>query len=517
MKWIVLGEKDGKIRLASKEDTSGMLPKGSYLTVEIDNLKYILRVDDSKQTEPYSPSPLIADMELSGLFADKHCKNEIIAYRVRDCTEREDGLVDFIPPLSIARRSTQEEIDLAMNMGDKGPKVFVATIHSNQNKILKDGSGRHITANLPEDMFFHQMLVCGKTGSGKTVAMKYLAQYFIEKMEGAVLAINVKDVDFLMMDKASTTKDPEVISEWKTLNSEGRGIDNLTMYMPANRKHESIKGLNQKLCKKITLDVKDIQPEAMIGLLQGISDKGAMSLPGIFNFWRTYKVERNSAKFKDFVTYFNMLSESKEFHTLSDREVEGFVKLHSGTFDNISRSLDSAQDFFDNENSISLGYENILERGKMSILDFSGDKGPKFGSILLRDLLKKIVNAKDELLSNVPILIIIDEVHLFYSTDSTRDALADLDSICRTGRSKKIGVIFASQSLNDIPDGLTSVINTKIFFKTDSTSVKSVGMKASPEELEGLKRGYAVVSIHDLPQLKIAKFPLSFCGVVNNE
>ena len=42
-------------------------------------------------------------------------------------------------------------------------------------------TGNYITARLPEDMFFHQMMVCGKTGSGKTVALKYLAQYFTER------------------------------------------------------------------------------------------------------------------------------------------------------------------------------------------------------------------------------------------------------------------------------------------------------------------------------------------------
>ena len=36
------------------------------------------------------------------------------------------------------------------------------------------------------------------TGSGKTVSMKYLAQYFADN-GGAVLAINVKDIDFLQI------------------------------------------------------------------------------------------------------------------------------------------------------------------------------------------------------------------------------------------------------------------------------------------------------------------------------
>jgi len=288
------------------------------------------------------------------------------------------------------------------------------------------------------------------------------------------------------------------------------------MYMPANRDYERIKGINVGLCKRITLSVDEIDPESLVGLLQGISDKGAMSLPGIFRYWRQHKRKINE-NFSNFVKYFDDSEDGKEFITLNERGDESRIKLHSGTYENMRRSLDTTQEFFDNKNSINLGYKDILESGKMSILDFSGDKGPKFGSILLRDLLKKIVNAKDSLLSKVPILIIIDEVHQFYGSDDTKDALSDLDTICRTGRSKKIGIIFASQSLSDIPSGLSSVINTQISFKTDSSTLKNIGVRATQDEMEGLDTGFAFASIHGLPQLKILKFPLSYSGVVKNE
>lgn len=517
MRWIVRGERDGKILLTSKaSDNSAILPKGSYLTAEYEGNKFILRVDDSSQIEPYSPSPLITDMDLSGLNADRQCKNEIIAYRVKDESERDDGLIDFIPPLTEARRASQEEVDLALGMNKKGPKVFIATVQANQNRILRDENGRHITANLPEDMFFHQMLICGKTGSGKTVSMKYLAQYFIEKMQGAVLAINVKDIDFLTMDKPSNVITDSILSEWETLGEVPRGVKNLTMYMPANRSFESISSVNKDLCKKITLAVDDIDPVALTGLLQGITDRAAMSLPGIFRYWRTYRKTGNQG-FTDFIKYFNDGREGKKFDTLNERGDENNVTLHSSTYENVVRSLDTAAEFFDNKDAVSLKDHDILQYGKMSILDFSGDNGPQFGAILLRDLLRKIVNIKDRQGSNVPILIIIDEVHQFYGTDSSREALSDLDRICRTGRSKKIGIVFASQSMSDIPSGLSSVINTQISFKTDVGTLKNMGVRATQDEMEGLGTGFAFASIHGLPQLKIIKFPLSLSGVVKNE
>ncbi len=515
MEWIVLGEKDGRIKLVSKGEI-GILPKGSFLTVEDNDSKYVLRVDETKQVETYSPSPLVAEMSIDGLGADKKCTNEIIAYRIKDLSNRDDGLVDFIHPLAIARLSTQQEVDLALDSVEKGPKVFISSIHSNQNRVLKDSNGKRIHATLPEDMFWHQIMICGKTGSGKTVSMKYLAQYFADN-GGAVLAINVKDIDFLQMNYPSDKTNPEIISEWNDLELKAKGTDNVIMYMPANRHYESIKGIDKTLCRKVTLNVEEIDPNALNGMLQGISDKGALVIPGIFNFWRTY--QKNSSgdlTFSAFADYF-IGNEDREFPTLSDRGDEGNTTIHSATYENICRSIDIARDFFDNEGAQVLSVNDILQRGKMSILDFSGPSGPKFGSILLRDLLKKIVNSKANLESEVPILIIIDEVHQFYGDDNAAEALGDLDTICRTGRSMKIGVIFASQNLNDLPKGLSSVINTKMVFKTDISSTQNMGMKIHPEELEGLKQGYALVQIHGMPQLKIVKFPLSLSGVVNND
>src|SRR2546427_10650010 len=165
MSWIVLGEENGKIKLVSKSGTAGMLPKGSYLTIDQGDSRFILRVDDSRQSELFSPSPMVVEMDLSPLKQDQQCQNIISAYRVHDLTKRSDGYVDFILPQSLARRSNQAEIDLAMGSGSDGPKVFVATIQASQNQILMDEEAKLITARLPPEMFYHQTMICGKTGS----------------------------------------------------------------------------------------------------------------------------------------------------------------------------------------------------------------------------------------------------------------------------------------------------------------------------------------------------------------
>ncbi|MHA1660159.1 MAG: ATP-binding protein [Promethearchaeota archaeon] len=520
MAWIVIGEDKGKIKLVSKKEKKGerpgLLPKGSYLTVEPDetNSKFILRVDNSLQYEPYSPSPMIIDMDLQGLYGDKKCQNIIYAYRVKDLSDRKDGKIDFIPPQSLARRSTQEEVDIAMGSKKDGPKVFLSTVHAGQNQLLVDDNLNFITTKLPKNIFFHQMQICGKTGSGKTVATKYLAQYFVEEMEGAVLAINVKDIDFLMMDKPSVTKNKDVINEWKSLKKNPKGVDNYIIYYPANIKIESLKGVNLDICQKITLDVNKIEPESLTGLLQNISDVGAQNFPDIFRYWQQ-RVMQKGDTFYSFVNYFQEGQTNPIFDTLNSRGDESSIPIHRGTYDNILRNLNSVVGFFDNEEAKSIDFSDILYPGKLSVINVAGEKGIQFGSILLRHLLKRIVQAKSQGISEVKILIIIDEVHQFYNTESSKEALGDLDTICRTGRSQQIGVIFSSQNQSDIPKGLSSVVNTKIFFKSDGISGNLFGI--SGDEIQSLKSGYAIANIHDLSQLRTLKFPLSYSGVFEEE
>lgn len=113
-------------------------------------------------------------------------------------------------------------------------------------------------------------------------------------MNGAVLAINVKDIDFLQMDQPSDDLTSSIISEWNDLGIESEGMHGVTMYMPANRKYKNIPGITQEICERITLDVDKIQPEALTGLLQGMSDKGALLFPSIFNYWRDNRRKKES-------------------------------------------------------------------------------------------------------------------------------------------------------------------------------------------------------------------------------
>ena len=524
MTWTVLSPppQSGRIRLISSSDTDGMLPIGSFLTVTSGDVKHILRVEQTIQEMPYQPSPLLIDLDLSPLEQDLKSQNIVIAYRVADKTKREDGLIDFVKPLSKAERSTAQEIEEALEQNNiKGPRVFVSTVYSGRNQVLKDYNGDLVSVKIPEEAFYYQMMISGKTGSGKTAAMKYFAQYFVEELGGCVLAVNVKDNDLLRMNKPSKIESSDILNEWKSINIEPHGIKNFSVYYPAISEVPKTEIKNSSVYQKVTMDLKRIEPEALMGILENVSDIAAQNLPAIFRYWR-YKQQEGGKEItmKNFTNYIAGRRKEKE-KTYPAKNVRGEIvdeiPLHSGTIDNILRNLNYASDFFDNDQSRSLTGSDILQAGKISVINIADVKyGVTFGAILLRDLLHQIVDLKKAGDYTLPVLIIIDEVHQFYGNNSSREALGDLDTISRTGRSSKIGVIFASQNTQDLPKGLSNVVNTKFMFRSDGTEITSKLIQLDREEMAGLAQGHCAAIVYGIPQIRMMKFPLAEAGIFKN-
>ena len=526
MNWIVLYEKSGKIVLTSKKSSnSGLLPKGSYLTVEMkktnpeDERRFVLRVEESEQTEIYSPSPLLADLNLGLQEADRTCKNQITAHRVYDISQRTDGLVDYIKPQSIARLSTEDEILKATDAeNNNGPYLFPATVHTSRCQKINDYFNNLVKVKIPEDVYWHQIQITGKTGSGKTVATKYLAQHFIENKVtsdkinkyGCVLAINVKDVDFLKMDQETITESDEAKREWDSLGYSKQGVRNYEiLYSAHENKNELIsQGVAGSLCNPVTLNASKIDPEALLGVVEGLTELASQSLPEIYRYWQKINPSGKFSGFLDFLE--DCRDQDNNYNTLDVAGRESTISLNTSTASAMLRRLQTANRYFENDDGNEIDAKDILQEGKMTVIDVS--RSIDFGSIVLRYLLNRIVKEKTEKNNDIPILIIIDEVHKFYKSSASKNALGDLDTICRVGRSKKIGVVFSSQNINDIPGGLSSVINTKFMFKTDEINKKINGI--SSEDIQSMKAGYCITNIHGLPQLKLAKFPLSKSGVL---
>lgn len=524
MKMIVLGEEKGKIILVSKkgEGDSAIMHIGSYLTVEEpikDNQvrKFILRVEESSQENSFNISPVLVDMDLKPLTQDQKVKNLVKATRIAETPERMDGFSSTIKPLLEARVSNQEEINLAIG-SSYGVKIFPATAFARNCQILKDENGTAISVNIPDDAFFYQMLITGPTGSGKTVSMKYLAQYFVENFKdnkgkpGAVLAINIKEEDFLYMDKPSKNYNKEVEKEWEDLKLTPRGLTSFHIYYPGKEIPNYSDKVDRKKCEGITLSTQNLDPNDISGLISNLTQLGSEQLPNIFRYWQEKKMEDGDTM-KDFINYFDDPAKNRQFPTLTSNGAEYQFPMHSSTYRNIVSALQHSSEYFDVENAKEINAEDILERRKMSVIDVSNKNGVAFGAVLLRNILNKIYDAKSKG-NDIPILIIIDEVHEFYSNSRSQEALSTLDAIARKGRSLQIGVIFASQNPEDIPSGISKVVNSQINFKGIGNKLD---IKSQYFDPEGLKSGYAISRIFGLSQVKLIKFPLSCGGVYVNE
>jgi len=165
-------------------------------------------------------------------------------------------------------------------------------------------------------------------------------------------------------------------------------LTNFIIYYPANTSIDQYQGVSHEKSKSITLDVTKIDPEALIGLLQHITETGAMHFPDIFRYWQLK--ENHTGKFIEFLRYFQQGASNPTFQTLTIRGDISQITLHKGTYGNIERNLNAAITFFDNPDSKVLDHMDILFPGKLSVINVTGKLGTQFGSILLRDLLTKL-------------------------------------------------------------------------------------------------------------------------------
>lgn len=515
--WIVHQTSgDGLVELVSKGKNSGIIPIGTFLTVEDAGNKFFLRVARSVQEEIFKPSILLVEADLELPNYEQKIKNIIFAERINETNLSADDSSSFIKPGLLARRATQEEINVALTLSLEGVPVFLATSLFGRANILKGLNGTYITARLPVDAFYHQMIIAGKTGSGKTTALKYLAQYFIEEMDGAVVAVNVKGKDLLYMGEPSETN-AQVENEWKYIGSKAHGVENTTIYLPYTKREFDGSDIQNSIIKKISLSVNDIEPETLTALMRNLSDIAETVLPDVFRYWLEEE-KRESSKFSDFVEYFNSESSEQGTKRFKGKTVAGDkieYPIATGTYNVLVREINQISQYFDAPKSEAepINIENLIQKGSLSILHLTNDK--EFGSILLRHIIKKVIDymPKDH---STPILFIIDETHIFYDSRTSQDALNDLSVVCRTGRQYKTAIIFASQSPRDIPQDLESVVATKIFFQSERKDASSFGLSAEGVDVETLPKGACVAKIYNQPYLRLLKFPMAFAGVKND-
>jgi DNA helicase HerA-like ATPase len=384
-----------------------------------------------------------------------------------------------------------------------------------------------IYVKVPFESLYLQTMICGQTGSGKTVAMKYLIEQFLENEKGAVLALNVKGDDLLTMDQPSefvNKPDLKLASEeeWKAIQATPPEMKNFAIYVPAS-KEKPKDTVTQDKVHPITLRTADLEPNSLLAILETgskVTERAGESLPDIFRAWKEQSISGEIKTFRAFINYFKNFANKEHnftFPTLKATGEEGDAPLHQGTCRAIMQTLESVSNFFDSQENKAwaISETNILIPGKLSVIDLSSKDTTVFGAVLLRHLLSRIYDAKTSKseYNDLPVLIIIDEVHNFFRSGASTKALEELNAVARMGRASRIGVVFASQAPEDLPKGLTAIVNTRIFFRSLGTTGRKFDVKDLSVELSSLSDGYAAMSSVALPQVRFVKFPMSQMGV----
>ena len=187
-------------------------------------------------------------------------------------------------------------------------------------------------------------------------------------------------------------------------------------------------GVDPNKVRSITLRTRDLEPNSLLNILQNITDRAAEALPNIFRAWKD--TTREEVTFRNFILWFRNRA-SRESHytfpTISQFGEESEIALHSGTCGAILRSLEAAIDFFDNPETdcLAIREDHIMVSGKLSVIDLSNKDTMLFGAVLLGHLLSKIYESKAVMgkYSDLPVLIVIDEVHQFYRSNASERTL----------------------------------------------------------------------------------------------
>lgn len=139
---------------------------------------------------------------------------------------------------------------------------------------------------------------------------------------------------------------------------------------------------------------------------------------------------------------------------------------------------------FDNPNGRPLDCAELLQPGRVSIIDLSDTDGPLVRNLAIAELLRGIQQAQDVAYAAataagrepVPVEIVIEEAHEFLSRERIAhmpNLFAQVARIARRGRKRWLGLVFVTQLPQHLPDEVLGLINNWVLHKISDANVVS--------------------------------------------
>lgn len=327
----------------------------------------------------------------------------------------------------------------------------------------------------PENIY-ESVFVTGVQKSGKTNFLKFLTLQFSQSKEKP--AIIILDVE------------GEYFSTMKVL-----GLENVQEY--------SISITNNS---KYTLPISGIAPEDVQYFMPDLPTKTSEIIERYSK--KIFEKLRNEGR----LTKTNFLNEIES-------QIQTNTKIHFSQRSAIVRSLMSNNfDLFDQENKIPLTPEELLIPGKISIINLSlldHDIHQRAAALYFLIMLH---HHKLTTTNQVKVILVVDEARRLFPKGNRFEIGKEymhriakkVGDITHQGRKRKYGIVFATQSPNDIHPEIVGLCNTKVCFRLPGhkTWIREFLGKEFLSGMDMLPIGTAVIACtgqHEPIKIKIPK------------
>jgi len=350
--------------------------------------------------------------------------------------------------------------------------------------IVGKGEDVHLTTKVFFDfMKVHVVLICGKRGTGKSYSagtileeFSFLPDEFRNKMSFVVF----DPVGIYWSMKFPNKQQEELLKAW---NLEPKKIENIRVFVPKGQIEEYLKA-GIPVDGTITLSLKDLSIEEIL-LSFGIK---RLSEEGV-------ALERAFSKLRESGNNFDFLDLIKEIN--KDDNIKRETKQGL-------TSLLETVNSWGLVSKVGLRVEEIVEPGKIVIIDFSRMRSEELRNLLValitREIYRlRVLSRKEEEKAKIsgekpkfsfPITwILFEEAHNFIPSEKDVASSEPIKILVRQGREPGIGAIFITQIPSRLHQDILSqtdiVISFRLTSKDDLSALHSVMQTYMEEEIEG--------------------------------
>jgi hypothetical protein len=534
--------KDGTVTVLLPPENIDKLPSQALVRIEsrVDKRVYLGAVVAGPFAEPdglrADATPMVVTAVKGGLLMPQYhgrAQVEIIGERL------EDGAA--VPP------RWRPKPNSPVFPLDAEQTALVLQIHGDLRLGLAEGFedlGVHVPAK-SKGVFPRHLGVLGTTGGGKSTTVSGL----VAKVQQAGVAAILIDTEGEYCAINEPTDKPEMLQALRRRGIEPRGVDDTHILHPvgrdtANPGHPSVAAFSLRFSELSPYAVQEILElnEAQSERFFKAYDVAKLALEKMGVWPKTDEDRRRLMELDELETGYpgmtlaHLYDVVREIAAVIDKdpsepyletklfrekrqqlhEIIGSVnppknvaswRVLQGKLGKIKRLK-----IFDSDDAPPLNYAELLQPGRVSILDLGDTDSTQINNLVIAELLRGLqeqqeVNYKaavEARRSAVPAVIFIEEAHEFLSEQRIRKMevlFQQVARIARRGRKRWLGLVFITQLPQHLPDEVFGLINNWILHKVSDAGVvnrlkHSIGGIGESlwERLPSLAAGQAIAS-----------------------